>query len=900
MKRLRAWTMRLAGLFRTGRQEQELAAEMESHLQLHIEDNLRSGMTPEQARRDAILKLGGVEQTKQATRERGTIPFLENLLRDMRYAVRHLRKSPGFTVTVILTLALGIGANTAIFSLAYAILLRSLPVPNPNNLVRYVFRNGNMDIGLSGPAYDELRRHETVADLMAWGITEFTRTSGSKVRNLDGALMSGNGFAVLQLEPYLGRSFSERDDVPGGGPDGYKALLGYGYWKDSFQSNPAIIGKPLTLNGRKVTIIGVLPPKFHGLVRGQSADLVLPLAFDEALHPKHPWRHAPGYMWLTVMGRLRDGQSLQSAKSNLAAIQAQVREAADPSHQFLDGFFAPFKFGVVNGRMGRSDLAETYRQPLLMLELLAGLLLILCCANIALLLQARSSGRIHEFAVRSALGAGRSRLFAHVLLETLLLGCAGTASGFALGWLLAHSIAALFSDASSPVHIDVAPNFAVFGFAATAAFLTAIIAGLLPAIRASRTEPVLDLKQAQNTTRKIGGAWIVSTQIAVGIVLTTSAIFLGSTFLHLFLEHSGFQPGGVLFADYNLNAAKLSQTQQAQAKKHILERLEHVQGIQAAAWMSVAPLIGAYASSSYVARDGHGVTHTDMQIWPEDVTPDYFAAIGTRVVEGRAFTPQDKNTEAVCVLSVSAAARFFPGEDAVGKTVYTSESDSPQDVAKAFNPKNGCRVIGMAEDAHFASLKNASPRLIYRLIQKQDPFLANTLVIRAVSPALAATTVRSISREVVPDSAPPEISLFPDVVAASLKRERLLIRLSGGFSGIALLLTGVGLFGILARRVTERTREIGVRMTFGAPRSAILRMILFSTALQVGAGIAIGLTLAIAMARAMRGLLYGISVGDYWAYAVSVAVILACCAAAAILPARRAASIDPMQALRSE
>jgi predicted permease len=879
----------------------DLSEEMRQHLDEKIEALVATGMPREEAIHAARRAFGNATLTEQRSREVWMWPWVEDLWADVKFALRQLRKSPGFTVTVILTLALGIGANTAIFSLTYAILLQSLPVANPNRLVRYTFSDGSMDIGQSGSSYDELRRRVRVADLMAWGTAPLTRTSKDSVKEIHRALMSGNGFAVLQLQPYIGRSFGEQDDVPGGGPHGYQALLGYDYWKSAFQKDPNVLGRTLTINGRAVTIIGVLPQNFGSVNRGQTTDIVLPLAFDEVIHPRHPRRHAPNFMWLTVLGRLHAGESLQSAKSDLAAIAPQVREAADPTHIFLDGFFKPFQYGVSEGRMGRSDLATTYRQPLLVLELLAGLLLALCCANLALLLLARSSARSHEFAVRSALGASRGTLFGHVLLEVLLLGCAGVLGGLLLGWLLAHSLVALLADGATAMRIDVAPNLVVFGGTAAAALLTAVVAGLFPAILASRTMPAMDLKQAQTATKKIGGTWIVSIQITLSLVLTASAFWLGSTFLHLFLKNSGFQPQHVVFSEFNALDTKIPPAQVAQEKKEILARVEHTPGIQAATWMSVPPLEGDYSRSSFVARDQHGAVHLNMEIWPEWVTAEYFAALGTRILEGRGFTQQDNGAGAVCVLSASAAARFFPGEDALGKAIYSASGDLAEEMAKSFDPENACRVIGIAEDAHFSSLKAAPEQSVYKLIQSdKTSALGMTLVVRAADTASAIREIRNIAHNVSPTSAAPQTSLFTEMVDASLRQERLLVRLSMGFSALALLLTGVGMFGILARRVTERTREIGIRMAFGAPRSAVLHMILFSTGVQVSIGLVLGTVCAVYAGRTMHGLLYGTNAGSLWIYLDSVAAIVLICMLAVFIPARRAASIDPMQALRAE
>ena len=315
---------------------------------------------------------------------------MSTFLQDLRYGFRMLAKNPGFTAVAVITFALGIGANTAVFSLTYALILRSLPVPNPGELVRYTFRErGVPDLSLSGPAYDALRRYETVnRDILAWSGVDLAIQENGTVTRVHGAMMTGNGFCVLELRSYLGRVFGDPDDVSGGGPNGYQALLGYQWWRQHFHADPAVVGRSLNVNGRPAAIIGVLPEGFEGLVAGERADVILPLAFEEVTNAPRPKRHAAGDFWLTVMGRLKPDESVKTAQANLQATDTLVREEADPSHQFLRGFFAPFEIGVESGRSGRSFLKVIYSRPLLVLEILAGLLLLLCCANTALLVLA--------------------------------------------------------------------------------------------------------------------------------------------------------------------------------------------------------------------------------------------------------------------------------------------------------------------------------------------------------------------------------------------------------------------------------------------------------------------------------------------------------------------------------
>jgi len=363
--------------------DRELDSELRSYIDQLSEDKIRQGMAPAEARRTVRIELGGVEQVKENVREARSGAWLDSLLQDLRFGARMLRKNSGFTAVAVLTLALGIGANTAIFTLTYAVILKSLPVPNPQQLVRYTFRSGSEDIGLSGPIYDALRKHEDVnQDLLAWSPSDLAIQENGAVANTPGALMSGNGFRVLELQPTLGRAFSDVDDEPGGGPSGYQALLSHAYWTQHFHANPDVLGQSLVINGKPVAIIGVLPAGFDGLVVGQRTDILLPLSFEEVLSaPNSSSRHQAGNFWLTVMGRLKPSSSFQSAQANLLATEKSVRAEADPTGKFLGGFFAAFHIGIESGRSGRSFLRIAYSRPLIVLEILVGLLLLLCCAN---------------------------------------------------------------------------------------------------------------------------------------------------------------------------------------------------------------------------------------------------------------------------------------------------------------------------------------------------------------------------------------------------------------------------------------------------------------------------------------------------------------------------------------
>jgi predicted permease len=902
MPMLRQFASRISALFKTRRLENDLDDEVRAHIELLTEENVRHGMPATVARYAALREFGGVDQAKEVYREQRGLPMVETLMQDIRYGLRMLAKSPGFTAIAVLTLALGIGANTAIFTLTYAVILRSLPVPSPGQLVRYTFRNGAQDIGLSGPAYDALRKQETVlTGLLAWSDAELAVEENGAVTRVNGAMLTGNGFRVLELRPFLGRFFGAADDVSGGGPNGYQALLGYNYWKDHFQGSPNIVGRPLTINGRSVTVLGVLPAGFEGLIAGERADIVLPLAFEEVINAPHPNRNHAGSFWLTVMGRLKATESVGTAEANLHATETAVREAADPRHIYLSGFFAPFHFGVESGRAGRSYMKVIYAQPLLVLAILVGLLLLLCCANTALLVLARLSSRSREFAVRSALGAPRRRLFRQVLSEVGLLAACGLGGGVYLGWVAAQAMVAMLPAVGERPPIDVAPRAAILAFTAAISVLSALAAGLWPAWRASRVAPMLGLKQgdALSPSKRLG-SWIVPAQVAVSVTLLAAATLLGGTFVRLLLEDSGFRSDGLVLADVDLRANKLTDAQATQTAQQLVEALENIPGVEAATAMTLPPLENAWSAGHYFSLGERGTVHSDMQTWGESISPGYFRAMGTRIVEGREPARGDVGGDRVCVLGSSAAAYFFPGVDPVGRFIYAGGGDPSKDGNSTVKQEDTWRVIGVAEDARFRSLRESPPRMLYQLARPGDLTTQFSLAVRSKSTASSAAAIREAFQRVAPTAVEPRIYTFNELVRAHLRTERMLMSLSLCFAAIALLLTGLGLYGLLARSVVLRTKEIGLRLALGAsPRDALAQVIGQGLRLVL-VGIGLGILGALGLTRLARGLLFRVQATDPLVLAIVVVALLGVALLACYLPARRAMRVDMMTALRYE
>jgi predicted permease len=899
MSRLRQLVSRLRSAFSRRSSDSQLHEELQSHFEMLVEQNLQRGLSPAGARRAARLSLGGAEQIRESVRDRRGLPFLESLASDLKFGARILRKSPGFTAIAILTLALGIGANSAIFTLTYAVILKSLPVPNPQQLVRYTFRSGEQDLGLSGPVFDSLRKHETaVEDILAWNTTDFSVKENGATTTIPAALASGNAFRVLQLRPFIGRTFSDPDDVKGGGPGGYQALISFGYWKRHFAASNDVIGRTISVNGRDVTIIGVLPEGFEGLYAEKRADIVLPLAFEEVLNAPNSYRDFGGSFWLTLIGRLKPGESVKSAESDLHATEDVIRKEADPTRSYLAGFFSKFRLGVESGRGGRSSLRTTYSQPLIALEILVGLLMLLCCANTALLVLARVSGKMREFAVRNALGAPRRRLFQQVLCEVMLVALAGLVAGVALASYGANYLTSMLAAIGQPPPLELKPQIIVLAFTAVITILSALLAGIVPAMRASRVSPTLGMKQgaAASISKGIGG-WIVPAQVAVSVTLLAAATFLGGSFMRLLTDDAGFRPQGLVMGELDMTSANLKFEESTRTVKQVVDAVAQAPGVEASAAMSSPPINGWWAGGNYLSVPRSGTAHQDPSAWPEVVTSDYFPAMGTPILQGRGFTRADETGEQVCVLSASSAQFFFPAENPIGQFVYEGKTD---DGKPPSDPKAAIRVIGVAADARFRSLREEAPRMVYSLAGKDG--LGSDLFVIARGPNVSASSaaIRDAVHRFSPVSDAPTVFTFSRLMSTHLRRERMLTALSASFAIVALVFTMMGLYGLLSRSVVLRTKEIGLRLALGAsPRDAV-RLIVSQGLRLVVIGTPIGAGISFIAVRALKTLLFGVNASNPLLLALVLLVLLTVAALACLIPARRAMRVDPASSLRSD
>lgn len=822
------------------------------------------------------------------------------LLQDLRHTLRQWRRSPGFAVMAILTLALGIGANTAIFLLTYTILLKGLPVPNPGQLVRYTFTNGKGSMEFSYNAYSAMRKYPgPVSGLFAWHLSSDQLMSSGHPEKISTGLATGSIFQVLQLKPYLGSTFSPDAGQPGAAfrP---QAMLSYNFWRTHFDGNRKILGHAITLDKTRFTIVGILPKGFTGIDAEENIDAMLPLSYNGVLSGKGAMIDEAGAFWLSVMGRLKPGATLASAQTAIRAAAPLIFRTADPKHEFYgkDSMTLGYHFVLKSGRNGDSGLSSEYRAPLLALESLCGLMMLLCAVNTGLLLLSRVTSRMHEFAVRSALGAARRRLMAQVLTETLLLAAGGLALGGWLGWELAHGLVAILTPVGSTPLLSLKLGAAVLLFSAGLSVAAALLAGLWPAWRASHAAPMVELKLAGGSrgSRRVSRL-ILPVQVALGMVLLYAAVLLTGTLRDYLKLTAGYNPDHLTMAVLYF-PAHASDQDTARKALQLTQSLGSAPGVQSAALMNMALLRGWSSSGYYFTRGRNGSVHKNGSVWHQTVTPGYFATMGTQVLAGRGFQRSDIGGDRVCVLSQSAANYFFPNESAVGRDITPGDGNPSQKASSAVQP---CRVIGIAQNAHMQSLLSPAPLTVYSLMQQQKRNLMHQVVaVRAKSQALAASAIRRAAAKYFPGTEPPLIYSFRQLVNADLNQQMLLSGVSGGFALLALLLVATGLYGILSRHVVERRKEIGIRMALGAERWTIVTQLARTTAIRIAAGVLAGGALALVTGRLMHSLLYGLTFHSPAVVLATLVTLLGVLALAFVIPAARAASVDPAEAIREE
>ena len=828
------------------------------------------------------------------------------LLQDLRYAVPMLRNNLGFTAVAVLTLALGIGANTAIFQLLDSIRLTALPLKKPNQLaeVRIIQphgRTGNftsLHPDLTYPQWDQIRtQQQGFSGMFAWSENRFNIAPSGETHYVDGLYVSGDFFRVLGVEPILGRLLTVEDDQRGCGSPG--VVLSEAFWKREYGGQASAIGRKISIEHHPFEIIGVTPASFYGLEVGRRFDVAVPICADPLIRGEEARVDVPHEWWLSVMGRLKPGWSIERASAQLAAVSPQIFEAtaitkfgAEEEKHYLN-----YHLGVLPAGTGVSDIRKDYETPLDLLLAIAGFVLLIACTNLASLMLARASSRAREIAIRLSLGASRGRLIRQLMAESFLLAATGAAIGLVLSNSVGKFLVSLISTEQNRVFVDLMPDWRVLGFTLGLAVLTCCLFGLAPALRATRNGSAEVLKAGGRGNTAGGERFglrraLVTVQVALSLVLLVGALLFSRSLGKLLSVDPGFRANGILITDLDFTELKLAPDRRQPFKRDLLEQVRAIPGVDAAAETEIVPLRGNMSNND-IWMDGQDSSQkkTVDESW---VSPGYFQTLETSFLAGRDFNERDTATSPkVAIVNQSFARALTHGANPVGMSFHSPVGPH--------QPEFVVQIVGLVKDTKYHDLRDENVAIAFiPVAQYPEPDDFGTLMIRSQAPP--AETISAVKRRLA--EANPEISLtfhvFESDIRDTLVRERLMATLSGLFGFLAAVLAVIGLYGVNAYIVQRRTNEIGIRMALGAGRVSILRMILFDALLLLAVGIVVGLGLSVALAKTASSLLFGVKPADPITLGLAAALLAVVAAAASYIPARRASKVDPMVALRYE
>jgi putative ABC transport system permease protein len=894
MRALRVWLMRLVGLFRKQRRDRELAAELESHLQMHTAENLRAGMTPQEARRQALIRLGGVEQTKESYRDRRSLPWLGVLLQDVRFGLRMLAKSPAVTVVIVVTLALGIGANTAIFGIVNGFLLRPLPVRNPEEITVLAIQQKDAPVGSSGFAYPEFvdfrEQAKTFSNVFAIVLSNVQMAFKGESEQCFANYVSKGFFTALGVKPAAGRLLLPNEGETPGEP--LIAVLGYSYWQKRFHGDPGVVGQQVEINGKAATIVGVVPRQFQGMYSIAEMDLYLPLsAINTEVAPNLFWSNRDQRRML-AFGRLKPGISLQQAQDSLDVITARLAVQYPATDKWFTVRVVPEKLSRPIPYANNAFVAFSG-----LFMVLAAFVLLLACMNVENILLARGASRRREMATRAALGAGRARLISQMLAESVLLGVLGGAAGLILGVWVDHLTSSLRLP-NIPLHVDATFDWRMFAFAIGCALATGIIVGLLPALHASRANLNSVLHEGgQRSSFGVSHAgprnFLVIAQVAGSFALLIAAGLFVRSLQSVQSFHLGFDPDHVLNVIVDPHEAGYDEARTTAFYREIESRVRALPGVESASLASYVPMGGFPSKASIFVR---GRTIPPGQRAPlvllNRVDPPYFDTMHITLFRGRAFLDSDNETAPpVAIVNQTMAADFWPHEGPIGKYFRMNDDSAPP-----------IEVVGVTEDGKYQTVNEDAQPFFYVPLAQSFASKRALQIRTLVPPESLAGPVRQQIGELAPNLSIVDIETMNQSLNGALGF--LVFRLAAIFAAvlgtIGLILGVVGVYGVVSFAASQRTREIGIRLALGATSRDILRLVWKQGIRLVMIGVAVGAIAAWSLARAMAHMLAGISPGDPVTYIAVTILMSAVGLLACWIPARRAMRVDPMVALRYE
>jgi predicted permease len=898
---VRTLMSRLKALFGQHELDRNLDEELRAHIDLAIEENLKQGMSMDKARTAALKTFGGVTQTREAYRVQRGMPLIEEIARDVRFSTRQLRRSPGFALTAILTLALGLGANTAVFSLINGLLLRPLPVPHADELAlihieRSTDGQSGPDYSFSSPLFRALeKRHDVFEDVAAFASQgKFQVRGADGNEQVPGSMVSGEFFSAMQIRPLLGRVLTPQDDRPGGTETGFAVVVTEDFWHQWFNGAPDVVGRPITIANTPFTVVGVLPRSFIGADPTRRPQIYAPLWAEPLLDA--PYNHiAGGYQswWMRVIARRKPGVSLDQANAALRGASNLILDEAIPDAKWIkDAREEHFQIVAEPGSKGYSYLRLMFLRPLSVVFALCGAMLLLACLNLASLLMARSASRERELATRLAMGATRRRLIQQLLIESLLIAMLGTAAGMIAAPAVSQSLAVLILSKAPGATLDTSLDMRVFAFIALAAIAAAVLIGLIPALRATSANLNDEIKsgsQASSTRerRRLLPRVLMGLEVALALILVVGAGLLATSLARLYRTGLGFDPKNVVnlrldMGKQSLDGAALIRWYQAYG-----DALGHLPGVTSVSFSSDLPLSGSMWITDYSSPLSGG----DRQTYMNSIAPDYFLTMHIPLLAGRDFRWNDTLSGGEKIIISQTAAKYqFPGKNPIG-----------QHVVDGYEHKS-YEVIGVVADVHYTSIRESAPPAAYlSLTQTESKKPSYGALLRINGPAAPlASAARGLTARMAPEIPAPVLTTMSDELDASISSERMMAMLSIFFAGSALLVTAIGLYGTLAYATARRTSEIGIRMALGAQRMQVVALVFRENAWVALCGSIAGLAAALFASRVLASILYGTSARDPWVLVGSVTALTLIASAASLVPALRAARIDPMRALRTE